>query len=323
MTTMKAIRIHAFGGPDVLRFEDVLRPEPKAGEALIRVMAAGVIATDWQFRSGFMPDFLGLKLPVIPGWDVAGTIEALGAGVTELRPGDPVYAMLAGHGGYAEFVAVPAAIIVSKPTVLSFTDAAAVPLAAMTAYKSLHQAADIRPGQTVLVHGASGGVGSFGVQFAKARGARVAAAARSTGRAFLEQLGADQIIDYDAAPFETQIKNVDVVLDVVGRDFGTRSLSVLKDGGLLVTIAGEVPDSAALAPRRLRAAFVATEPDGATLRAISQLIDDKAVRPLVQEVVPLAEAARAHAMLEAGGVRGKVVLDVASTASSVAKERKP
>jgi NADPH:quinone reductase-like Zn-dependent oxidoreductase len=166
MEMMKAVRIHTFGESKVLTLEEVPRPVPGDAEVLVQIHAAGVIATDWQFRAGLMPSgFMGLQLPVILGWDIAGVVATVGANVTEFQVGDAVYAMLPGHGGYAEYVTVPAALLAMKPQSLDYVRAAAVPLAAMTAYKSLYDTADICAGQTVLIHGASGGVGSFGVQY--------------------------------------------------------------------------------------------------------------------------------------------------------------
>jgi NADPH:quinone reductase-like Zn-dependent oxidoreductase len=310
MSTMKAIRIHEFGGPEVLRYEDVARPEPATGEVLVRVHAAGVIATDWQYRSGFMPGFLGLKLPVVPGWDIAGVVESTGLGAGGFQKGHPVYAMLPGRGGYAEFAAVPAAILAPKPARLTFAQAAAVPLAAMTAYKALYDAADLQAGQRALIHGAAGGVGSFAVQLARARGASVVASATRANAEFVRALGADEVVDYSAGPFEDQVREVDVVLDVIGRDTAQRSIRTLNPGGIIVTIAGEVPDAGALKAARARAVFVGTEPHGRTLHGITELIDAGKLWPQVDRVLPLYEADQAHRLLESHRVRGKVVLEV-------------
>lgn len=308
MVMMKGIRLHEFGGPDVLKYEDIPRPEPKAGDVLVRVQAAGVIATDWQFRSGLMPGFLGITLPATPGWDVSGTVEALGPGVDRLRVGDEVYAMLPGQGGYAEYAVAHADTVAFRPASLDAIEAGAVPLAATTAYKCLYTTAQVSDGQTVLIHGAAGGVGSFAVQLAKARGASVIAVASGKNLAFVRSLGADQVIDHGAVRFEDFAQDVDVVLDVIGGDNIGRSLHALRKGGLLVTIAGQPPGPESLAPQSLRAAFVSAEPDGEALLAITRLIEDGRVKPHIHRVLPLAEAAEAHRTLEAGQVQGKLVL---------------
>ena len=311
MQTMKAVRIHTFGGPEVLSLEDVPRPVPKETEVLAQVHAAGVIATDWQFRAGLMPEFLGLKLPVILGWDIAGIVTAVGANVTQFKVGDAVYAMLPGHGGYAEYAVLPDSLLAPKPRSLDYAHAAAVPLAAMTAYKSLYDAANLASGQTVLIHGASGGVGSFGVQLAKARGATVIATASTHNLEFVKTLGADEVIDYTATAFESVVHQVDVVFDPVGGDIQEPSFKTLRPGGILVSVAGGRPPSSELAAQYgVTGAFVGTEPDGAKLRAITDLIEAGKIKPFVETILPLNEVRKAHQLLESGRSRGKIVLQI-------------
>ncbi len=311
MKTMKAIRIHTFGGPEVLLLEEQPRPVPGPGEVLVRVRAAGVLATDWEFRAGLMPGFLGLELPLIPGWDISGIVEAVGPGVTDFQIGKDVYAMLPGQGGYAEYAVVNTAILASKPAALDYIQAAAVPSAACTAYKSLYEVAGLSGGQTLLVHGASGGVGSFAIQLAKAKGAKVIAMASARKADFVRSLGADEVFDYTQSPFEEHLGEIDAVFDTVGGETQERSFKVLKSGGMLVTIAGGRPPSPDLALQfGVRAEFVGTEPDGARLAAITALIDAGKLKPAVNQVLPLAEVRQAHELLQNRQARGKIVLQV-------------
>jgi len=309
---MQAVRIHRFGDPEVLQIEEVPTPQPGPGEVLVRVEAAGVVATDWLFRAGLMPGFLGLELPMTPGWDIAGVVETSGAGVDDFAPGTPVYAMLGGQGGYAEYAAVPAAMLACRPEQLDAVAGAAVPLAACTAYKALVETAGLAAGQRVLIHGASGGVGSFAVQIARAQGAYVFAAASTTKLDFVRSLGADEVIDHTAGPLAAAVGDLDVVFDTVGPAVQEKSFPLLKPGGVLVSVAGGQPPAAALAERyRVRGEFVGTEPNGARLRSVSALIDAGKVRPFVDQVLPLTEVRRAHTLLQEGAVRGKIVLKIA------------
>ena len=210
--TMNAIVVHEYGGPEVLKYEDALRPEPKNDEILIRTMAAGVNPVDAAIRAG---RFRTGQLPFIPGMDVAGVVEKAGANVTKFKAGDPVYAYLSfqEQGGYAEFTIARENETALKPKGISLEQAAAVPLAATTAWQALIDTAGLKAGQTVLIHGGSGGVGHFAIQIAKARGAKVIATASAPNQDFLKQLGVDQSIDYTKTKFEDVVKNVDVVLE--------------------------------------------------------------------------------------------------------------
>ena len=314
-TTMKAIRIHSYGDVDVMQYEDVGQPSPDAGEVLIKVHAASVNPVDRAVRAGYMQSMVPLVLPLTLGMDLAGVIEAIGDGVTAFAVGDAVYGMsdMMHQGAYAEYAVVPVAGIAIKPTSVDFVTASAVPLAGLTAWQALFNAAGLKSGQTVLIHGAGGGVGSFAVQFAANAGAHVLATAGSDKIALLRELGATEAIDYTKARFEDVARDVDVVFDTIGGEVLERSLAVLKRGGILVSIAGQ-PDVAAAEARGVRAAFVFTQANGAELGEIARMIDAGKVKPLVSTVLPLSKARKAHDLITRGHTRGKIVLRVVDAA---------
>lgn len=312
-STMKAVRIHSYGGPEVLAYEDAPRPTIAKGEALVRVHAAAVNPVDWKVREG-MRRTLGHELPLILGWDLSGVVEEVDPDVPNLRAGDVVYALAdrMRDGAYAEYVALWAADVALKPRSLDHVQAAAVPLAALTAWQSLFGAADLQAGQTVLIHAAAGGVGSYAVQLAKWKGARAVGTASSRNVAFLRELGADEAIDYTSARFEDAVREVDVVLDTIGGDTRARSWGVLKPDGILVSIVPPPPSEAEGAGRGVRAKYAFVRPSAAQLTEIAGLIDAGHVRPFVQTVLPLREARQAQEMSRAGHTRGKIVLEVAA-----------
>ncbi|MER7950674.1 NADP-dependent oxidoreductase [Streptomyces sp. NPDC096079] len=306
---MRAVVVEQWGGPEKLVEREVERPEPGLNEVLVRVHAAGVNPVDWKTRaSGGLIDW---GAPAIVGWDVSGTVEAVGPGVGSLRPGDEVFGMPLfprQAGGYAEYVVAPARHLAPKPASLTHVEAAALPLAALTAWQALVDAADVRPGERVLVHAAAGGVGHFAVQIAKARGAYVIGTASAAKHELLRELGADEVLDYREARFEDVVSDVDVVLDGLGGETAERSLKVLRTGGRLITLPG--PDDVPAAPDGVRAAWVLVEPDHLGLREIAALVESGALRPVVDTVLPLSEAARAHELGERGRTTGKIVLSV-------------
>lgn len=311
---MKAVRIHQFGGTEVLRYEDIPRPTAGPDEVLIRVHAAGVNPVDWKIREGRLQGRIAHRLPLTLGWDVAGVIEQLGPGVTQFNIGDAVYARpdLARDGAYAEYIAVRAGEIALKPATLDFIHAAAVPLSALTAWQSLFDAGDLQPGQKILIHAGAGGVGHYAVQFARWKGAHVITTASARNAGFVRSLGADEVIDYTATRFEDAVHDADMVFDTVGGEVQARSWQVLKHGGILVSIlALTVPEEAA--QRGWRSAYVFVQPNAAQLARIAGLIDAGKVKPVVETVFPLHEAARAHDAVQGGHTRGKVVLRVLDT----------
>jgi NADPH:quinone reductase-like Zn-dependent oxidoreductase len=236
--TMKAIRIHAYGGPEFLVYEDAPRPQPEKGEVLIRVHAAGVNPVDWKIREGYLKDMLHRSLPLVPGWDVSGVVETVGPGVTRLKKGNEVYSRpdIARDGAYAEYIVVRESEVALKPKTIDHIHAAAIPLAGLTAWQSLFDAGKLMTGQKVLIHAAAGGVGSMAVQLAKWKGAYVVGTASEHNHDFLRDLGADEIIDYTKTRFEDAVHDTDMVFDTIGGDTRKRSWQVLKKGGILVSI---------------------------------------------------------------------------------------
>ena len=311
MTTMKAVAMHAYGGPEVLKYEDAARPDPATGEVLVRVHAAAVNPVDWKVRAGHLRGFLNYSLPLIPGWDLSGVVDATGAGVTDWKQGDAVYARpdLRRNGAYAEYIAVRASELGHKPRSIDHVQASAIPLACLTAWQALFDAGGLKAGQRVLIHAAAGGVGTFAVQLAKWKGAHVVGTASGRNHAFLRELGADEVIDYTKTNFEEVVRDVDVVLDTLAGQTRDRSWNVLKKDGILVSILGQPsPDDAA--QHGVRAAGVFVEPNQAQLGEIAKLVDSGKLRPIIETVLPLAQAARAHEMNQTLHTRGKIVLQV-------------
>ncbi|HXW62703.1 MAG TPA: NADP-dependent oxidoreductase [Candidatus Acidoferrales bacterium] len=311
METMKAVRIHQYGGPDVLRYEEAPRPAAGSDEVLIRVHAAGVNPVDWKVRAGFAKDRLRYKMPFIPGWDLSGVVEAGGTGVSRLQVGDEVYSRpdISRDGCYAEYTVVKESEVALKPQSIDHVHAAAVPLAALTAWQALFDAAKLSAGQTVLIHGAAGGVGSFATQFAKIKGARVIGTASQKNHDYLRSLGADETIDYNTTKFEDVVQNVDAVLDTITGETADRSYPVIKPGGVYVSILMP-PSQEKAAAHRIRAAHTFVQPSVEQLDQIASLIDSGKLRILLEKVFPLAEARAAQELSAQGHTRGKIVLQV-------------
>ena len=308
--TMKAIVVHEYGGPEVLKYEDAPRPEPKENEVLVRVMAAGVNPVDALIRSGKYAKFFGTSLPLVPGYDIAGVVEKIGTKIAKLKVGDAVYAYPMWGGGYAEYAVATDGEAALKPKSISFVEAAGVPLAALTAWQALIDVAKMDKGQTVLIHGGSGGVGSFAIQIAKARGAKVIATASTSNQDLLKQLGADVAIDYTKQKFEDVAKDVDVVLDSVGKDTLARSYGVVRKGGFIVSLVAK-PDQAELDKHGIRGAPISVKPNASELAEITKLIDEKKIKPIVSQVLPLTEAVKAQEQAATHHTRGKIVLKIA------------
>ena len=306
-SSMKAIVVHSSGGPEVLKYEDAPRPQPKDDEVLIRVMAAAVNPVDVFIREGRSNQF-----PLTPGMDVAGVVEQAGNKVTKFKPGDAIYAYLSfeEQGGYAEFAVAKQDHVALKPKSIDFEHAAAVPLAATTAWQALVEKAGLSAGQTVLIHGGSGGVGTFAVQIAKARGAKVIATASTANQDLLKQLGVDQPIDYTTTKFEDVVKDVDVVLNAVRGDTLARSYGVVKKGGIIVSITGQ-PDPGELEKHGIRGAGLSAHPDAKVLEELAKLIDAGKITPIVSAVMPLVDVAKAQEQIASRHTRGKIVLKIA------------
>ena len=310
--TMKAVVIHEYGGPEVLKYEEISRPEPKDDQVLVRVIAGGVNPVDGMIRSGMFAKEGNRVFPIILGGDVAGVVERVGSTITKFRAGDPVFAYVSlnNSGGYAQYALVTEREAAPKPKSLTYVEAAAVPIVALTAWQGLVDTAKLSVGQTVLVHGGSGGVGSFAIQIAKARGAKVIATASTANQDFLKQLGADVAIDYTKQKFEDVAKDVDVVLDSIGRDTLARSYGVVKKGGIIVSIVARPKDSE-LQKHGIRGAALSVEPNSEELAEIGKLIDDKKIKVVVSQTFPLSDAMKAQEQVATGHTRGKIVLTVA------------
>ncbi len=281
--TMKALRFHEYGGPEVLRIEDAPIPEPGEHQIRVKVSGSGVNPIDWKVRQGYMQAFMPLELPAIVGWEFSGTVSKLGAGVTTFGVGDEVY----GHsrsGTTAEYATARVDQVAIKPFSMDLADAAAVPLAGTTAWQALFDVADLKPGQRVLIQAASGGVGTFAVQFAKWKGAYVIGTASAKNHHLLKELGADELFDYRTTPYETVVKDVDVVLETLGgAENMKKSLSVLRPGGILVSPVGGAPTDEAKAQGK-RAQNLSMQPSAPQLSEIAALIQDLLARPIIDTV---------------------------------------
>ena len=310
---MKAIRIHARGGPDHLVYEDVPQPHPGSGEVLVRVTATAVIANELRWNETYETKDGSKRVLPIPGRDLSGVVVELGPGVTTLSEGAEVYAMLnyGRDGAEADYTIARPFELAPKPRTLDHVQAAAVPLSALTAWQGLFEQAGLVAGQSVLIHGGVGGVGVFAVQLAHWAGAQVIATASARNRGLLRELGANEIIDYTATRFEEVIHDVDLVFDTVGGDTLQRSWQVIKPGGALVSIVSPPPPADVTQGHDVRFVWFVVEPNRDELVHIGALIDAGQIRPIIDTVFPLAEARQAYEQAAKGHTRGKIVLRVA------------
>lgn len=308
---MKVITQQVFGGPEVLGVADMTRPQPLPTEVLVRVRAIGVNPVDTSVRSGAWP-LLG-QPPFVLGWDISGVVEQTGPGVTRFRPGDEVYGMPffpRAVGAYAEFVTATSRQLAYKPVRLDHAHAAALPLAGITAWQGLVDAGNIEVGHRVLIHGGGGGVGHLAVQIARARGAHVTVTASHAKRAFVRALGADVVLDYGVVDFTNEVADLDIVFDLVGGDYGERSLRTLRRGGVLVSAADpmnrQLADAAELAG--VRFAGIMVEPDHLALEELADLVDRGRLAVHVDRTFSFDDIADAHRLVESGHTTGKVVV---------------
>jgi NADPH:quinone reductase-like Zn-dependent oxidoreductase len=308
---MKAIRIHSYGGPEVLQYEDAPRPQVKKGEVLIRVHAAGVNPFDWKVCCGSVNGFNQHELPLIPGWDVSGVVEQVGPGVSRFKEGDEVFGMadVSRGGAYAEYIALRGAALALKPKSLYHVRAAAVPSSALAAWQSLFDLGQLQQAERVLIHGDSGGVAHFAVQLAKCKGAYVVATGSTENQELLRKLGADEAIDCTTQRFEDVVDKVDIVLDTIGGKTQERSWGVLNKGGVLISLVQPPPEEKAK-QFGVRVMMCSVQPDGAQLSKIAKLIDSAKLSPVTDRILPLSEARRAHELSQNGHVHGKIVLRV-------------
>ena len=319
---MKAVRIHRFGGPEVMNVEEIERPIPAPDEILVKVYASGVNPVDWVIRNGKNDALKSLfKLPMTLGWDAAGVVEDWGSEVTGFQKGDAVYGVPNfpgnGNGSYAEYCTAKADQFALKPRSLGFTEAAGVPLAALTAWTGMFDYGKLQSGQRILIQGASGGVGSFAVQFAKAKGAYVIGIASTGNMEYLKELGADEVVDYKTQQFDELVGEVDIVLEASPiRDNQERikSVSVLKEGGILVSVNTDFPFDdevmQALARKGATGELSANQPRQEWLQKIARLIDEGKVKVFVNKVFPLEQVVEAHRESESWHTRGKLVLAI-------------
>lgn len=304
---MKAVRIHRFGGPEVLQVDDVAKPEASDAKLLIRVAAASVNPVDYKIRKGGYPKVTDKDLPVTLGRDVCGVVETAGGG---FATDDEVYAHLDwADGGYAEFVLCAPAGVAARPSSIGMVEAAAVPLAATTAWQGLFDHGELKAGERVLIHGASGGVGAFAVQFARIAGAGVIATASAEEIERVRALGAGQVIDHKAQKFEEVVQKVDLVFDLIGKETQERSFQTLKPGGRLISTVQD-PDPAKAAEAGVTAKRYMATPNAGQLANFAKLIDTGQLQVTVAKVFDLDEAVEAHRFLENDHPHGKVVLRV-------------
>jgi len=306
---MKAVRIDQYGDESVLQLVEVPTPEPAPDEVLIQVFAASVNPIDWKIRDGAGARF-GMQLPIFLGSEIAGVVARVGASVPQVRVGDEVYGTVKA-GGYAEYVLAKPEAIAPKPAALDFAHAAAIPLAALTAWQALFDLADLRAGQRVLIAGAAGSVGALAVQLAKAKGAIVTGLASGGNEAFVRGLGADEFVDYTAQPFENVVSEMDVVFDAVGGDTFERAFRCVKKGGTLVTaVAFPTPEQAARPG--IRVVRVSSQPNRQELDQISQLVAARQLSVQVAQVFPLEQVGAAQRLSKEGHTRGKIILQPGS-----------
>jgi len=332
--TMKAIRLHEFGGPEVLRYEDAPLPELKPGEVLVRVHAVGVNPPDWYLREGYKelpPEWRpSVAMPVIPGSDVSGVIEAIAADVDGFSIGDEVFGMIrfpsfGDSAAYAEYVAAPASDFALKPDGIDHLQAAAVPMAGLTAWQFLielghdvqnplqphrHEPVALN-GKKVLINGAAGGVGHFAVQLAKLKGAHVTAVASGKHETFLRELGADAFIDYRKTAPEDAARDMDLVLDTLGGPTTGRFLRTIKEGGALFPVFLGFSDTEQATRLGITVSMTQVRSNGRQLAELARLLDDGTVRVAIDSTFPLADAQKAHERAALGHIQGKIVLTVA------------
>lgn len=315
---MKAVVIESFGGAETLKLKDVPTPSPQEHEVLIQIEYTSVNPVDWKIREGILKSRLPHQFPLIPGWDASGTITSVGINVRNFKVGDQVYAYcrkpIIHDGTYAEFICFDAAHVALKPKNISFAQAAAIPLAGLTAWQALFDYAKLQPGQSILVHAGAGGVGSFAIQFANLTKADVWTTCSSSNNEYVKKLGAAHIIDYTQENFVTAIKRekkdgFDLVLDNVGGKTLTESLTLVKKGGTLVSIVEMLGPEIAIA-HKIRTGFIFVRPDGRELKEIASLIEQGKVKPSEITEMSLDEAGKAQEKNRLGHTRGKIVLKI-------------
>ena len=308
---MKAVRIHEYGNRDVLLYEDAPMPSITSTEVLVKIVATSVNPVDWKIREGYLKEMISYSMPLTLGWDLSGVVTAVGADVTRFHVGDAVYSRpdIKRNGTYAEYIAIQESEVALKPVSISHNAAASLPLAGITAWEALITTAQLSAGQKVLIHAGSGGVGSLAIQLAKSRGAYVIATTSGKNRAFVESLGADEVIDYQTQNFSEILSDIDVVFDTLGGDTQAASWSVLKQGGILVSVVSP-PSEKKASELGVRYAFVFIEPSAYILEQLAKLVEQGQLRPIVGAEFALQDIEKAHILSESGRTVGKIVLYV-------------
>lgn len=308
---MRAVRIHQYGGTETLKLENITKPKINDDDILIAVRSAAINPVDWKIREGYLQAFIPYELPVTLGWDVAGIVVEVGSKVSEFNVGDEVFSRpnIARDGSYADYIAVKADEAVLKSPKLSFSEAAALPLAGITAWQCLVDVANVQPGQRVLIHAGAGGVGHLAIQIAKAKGATVIATASAANQDLLINLGADQAVDYAKSSLKEQIEPVDIVVDTMGGDVQKHSWELLKENGILVSVVDQ-PDEELVQAHNARAAFVFIEPSSRILKELNSLVEADLLKPLIEHRFTLETIVDAHLQSQSGRTRGKIVIDI-------------
>ena len=304
---MKVIQVHAYGHSDLMQVEDTPRPSPKAGEVLVKIRAAGVNPIDWKIREGYLKDLAPKSFPLTLGQDFSGEIIDVGGGITGFKAGDAVFGFA--KGSYAEYAVVPVTMIAKNPSTIDFATAAALPTPALTALQIVMKVIQVSKGQSVLIQGAAGSVGAIATQLILSRGGRVIATATKEDISYLKELGVDQVIDFKTDRFEEKVKDVDAVIDLVGGEVLSRSLKVIKNGGMLATTVGPLnePESA---KRGVREVQFKMSPNAEDLTEIANLFDRGALKIRLSQVLPLTQAKEALDLNQSGRAHGKVILKV-------------
>lgn len=308
---MRAVRIHQYGGTETLKLENITKPKINDDDILIAVRSAAINPVDWKIREGYLQAFIPYELPVTLGWDVAGIVVEVGSKASEFNVGDEVFSRpnIARDGSYADYIAVKADEAVLKSPKLSFSEAAALPLAGITAWQCLVDVANVQPGQRVLIHAGAGGVGHLAIQIAKAKGATVIATASAANQDLLINLGADQAVDYAKSSLKEQIEPVDIVVDTMGGDVQKHSWELLKENGILVSVVDQ-PDEELAQAHNTRAAFVFIEPSSRILKELNSLVEADLLKPLIEHHFTLETIVDAHLQSQSGRTRGKIVIDI-------------
>ncbi len=303
---MKAVRIQDYGGPETLEIVEVPLPQPGEGQVQVQVHAAGVNPADWKMRAGMYKSFRPIPMPWIPGLEGSGTVSAVGPGVTGFKVGQAVFGAI--PAVYAEYAVAPAADLQLKPENLTFEEAAAISVGALTAWGAVIDTAQVQAGQRVLIQGATGGVGLYALQLARWKGAHTLATTSTGNMELARSLGADEVIDFTRTKFETAAHDLDAVIDTVGGDIPERAIQTLRKGGILVTVAGRLPPDLGKA-EGVRATNAGRTPNS-TLKQIVELIQSGQLKPVVGKVFKLEEVRQSHELSQSGHGSGRIILEI-------------